>query len=1363
MVGTLSLAAGDFDGSGVDQLMVGSAYWSGRSIGIPDGTYQKGTLVTQPVVFLIKGGQGSGTISGAASAGAGSGTTNLTVSLGKQVYLLRQVTVSGATGSWAAINGTWQVTPTTDGFSLPVDSSQFGSFDGQTVQVNVAAPLTQADTKELDAFPGLAGYSPGPIRIDEADRDARIRVQMLPGVFHFDPGKGFGYRRRQVAVAWNARPAASTSPYAVLDGDPHLAIIQVSNDDKITVAAAENGLFGAFQGVQTLSMAAGAFRGDNDTHDPTWSVFLSAPRGTAQVTPFTAGQVHSVFQVAPDATDPNKLQLTRVCSGKEDMVGYSTDSTSGIASPYYCQIWGDDAKVELPDGNTDGNNRYERLPAIAADLNGNSLKLGAPVHYEITKPVKAQFILEQPPQHAAYFDDGSGNGAQVHTINRYPSFNTSMQDSQKHSVNSNNKDHTDWTVGGSAQYSASYQQSFGLAADDTGVGERVKVAVTAKLSYDYDNVSENYTTTAGNFTVTQQNATGTDDVLIYNSEILDLWRYRIFGNGADTGDPQKPYAYYDIVLPGTSSYVSYPGGRDVDWYQPVHEPGNILSYPSRTSVCNPSDIGPITVQDKNIVNQVIPLIACTQQYYNGNSSSISLNFDHTTTTGSSTDYTHKIHADLDVSASVTAGASLGGIGTALGTSGADLDVHGGADWGQLTTSDDSTSASTGITVNSPQGDSNHAYPYYPIFYDTDAGALKVAFAVGDLTASGAGGGFWTSYYGQQPDPALNLPNRFNATYSDNGVLNGWEADNTINRKRMKGIVIRSSQKDPRGQYPLLGRNPRDGDTVIFETRIYNYSVSSTPTSPITVQLSVIPMDNRNNEICRSAGGTQPAYTRGGHVCPVGDRTVIGNASSAPVGGTQTATLNARENKLMYFAWPTKGYGPPQGVTPYRVYVDLIGDPKNEIYPPEKPCTALPCDSNLSIEKDIDPGQNNEGWSLISVEAPAQRLQAGGSSGPVPDAAQLALGSDTPLLGGPEGNFLEANLRQPFPLRLTAFSTQPTPLHSYVSIYDGKPGEPGTQMIASKIVRGLRPDGATVWQNWTPSTLVPHHLYATVQNSNGAQPLGDLVVDVQRSIGDVNGDGRVDSHDLNILTRDLGKSVAESACGPACDIDGDGSITETDRILMANLCDWQGCAFATSEYVGGARSPLEPDMRTLRQSDLTARTAWFAANPEGGKALYSASPVSNGLVAYGEELQRKHALHSIQYYYKGNPVTTGPMAPWPTVPPVQTAIYADPATGTNENEVVVPLVIVNNGTDAITALELSQLRVQTLAGSGQAAIISSDFGLPGGSDFVPGASNKVSVRLRVPTTVRKLKLTETGSLASETGSGYQFSSAQIVFP
>ena len=72
----------------------------------------------------------------------------------------------------------------------------------------------------------------------------------------------------------------------------------------------------------------------------------------------------------------------------------------------------------------------------------------------------------------------------------------------------------------------------------------------------------------------------------------------------------------------------------------------------------------------------------------------------------------------------------------------------------------------------------------------------MSYGVGDLTASSAGSAFWGNNYAQLPDPALNLPNRFDATYGPGGNLNGWEPDTSIVRQRLKGFVIRKTDHQP---------------------------------------------------------------------------------------------------------------------------------------------------------------------------------------------------------------------------------------------------------------------------------------------------------------------------------------------------------------------------------------------------------------------------------------------------------------------------------------------------------------------------------------------------------------------------------------
>jgi Dockerin type I domain len=1244
MSGTVSLAAGNFDGSGSDQLLVSTVEWSGT---FSNGQFlASGEFNNTPMAFLLTAGPAQGTITGAASSGENNSTTDFAVSLGSGVYVPKSVTIAGGSGLWTQINGTWAVTPTATGFTLDVDSSGFGPFAGQDkVTVTVAAPLKQADYIKLEPYPGT---TTGQIEVKSDDRDGRIRVQAVPGLFHYDPNNGYDYRRREIALAWNARATPTKFPSLARDPDTHLALLQITPNDKIQLAYTGNNLIGNFQLFQNFSLAAGALRGDNATNDPTWSLYFTGVGIDFVGSNVARGMMAAVWKVSPVTGDSTKLNPEFVCSDKAN-TNETTPEFTGAPTPV-CPIWVDsETAVQLGDVGPNGNLNYLRLPSIAADLHGNSLRLGAPLHMELTNPGKADFILEQPPQHAAWLD--MGKGPSVVTINRYTSFNTSMVDSNKTDFASKVQDHTDWTAGVSEKLTA--QASWSAGADAGPVAEASEsntAKLSARVSYDYDHVHDSYTSGYDSYTTGQAAATGEDDSLIVESQILDLWRYRIYGSGTATGDANNPNAFYDIVIPGPS-LLSSPGGRDVDWYQPQHEVGNILSYPSRTEVCSPPDIGPITIRNLNISNKVMPLIGCQQEFYNGNSHSLSLQLDHQSGNGDSTDYTNKVSTGLDFKYSYRVDFEVFGNGGQFKAT-TDTDVHGGQDWGQLNTSDSTTTNATGITLNSPQGDSNHAYPYYPIFYNTEPGGLKVAYGVGDITASGAGGPFWTDNYAQLPDPALNLPNHFDATYGPGGNVNGWEPDNTIVRKRMKGFVIRRPEINSiTGDYSLLGSNPQDGDKVLLEARVYNYSISTTPAS-FTVQFSVIPYDSTtDNEICANI----PTTGKGGRVCPASVRTVIGTGTTQPAAGTSNVTLTGRGNTYSYLVWNTQGFGPSTaGANEYRVYVDLVSNTA-ELYPPEKPCTAVPCEDDFSNENNVDPGQNNEGWGLISVakrveggpfggsravNATHGSLDAGGPNG----AAVQALGFAATAAGkrgGKKSKPQVAYLLQPMSLRLTAFSGAQSNLHGHVSVFDGKPGARNTKTIAIKTVHGVTPDGTSSWFTWTPKKKGPHYLYAVIQNTTGTTPLGDVVIHVRRAPGDLNGDGRVDRHDLNMLQRDVKKAVAESACSEECDLDGDGKITAKDLDLLSQACDSADCSFRFIEYVGGA-SPEEPDMREVRRTEQASLAAFRQSAAESGEVEFSEAQL------FQTERRRKQSLRSIEYYYRGKPVRQGPFAQGRTV-------------------------------------------------------------------------------------------------------------------
>ena len=72
--------------------------------------------------------------------------------------------------------------------------------------------------------------------------------------------------------------------------------------------------------------------------------------------------------------------------------------------------------------------------------------------------------------------------------------------------------------------------------------------------------------------------------------------------------------------------------------------------------------------------------------------------------------------------------------------------------------------------------------------------------------------------------------------------------------------------------------------------------------------------------------------------------------------------------------------------------------------------------------------------------------------------------------------------------------------------------------------------------------------------------GDTVYLLDATLaGDLDGDCDVDTDDINILLADRNLPVESSACGEACDLDGDGVITGLDARQLTLMCTLPGCA------------------------------------------------------------------------------------------------------------------------------------------------------------------------------------------------------------
>jgi hypothetical protein len=829
-----------------------------------------------------------------------------------------------------------------------------------------------------------------------------IRVQVVAGLFKFAPEEGFDFSRRQLVLVYSLSGLFSNGRVLSL----------IPADDLMTVALQNATSLEPTGG--RFAVAAGNFRGYLPDSEPLWSLLIGAWHDDG-----TYGLKAFMFDA----------------SGTVQPVGQQ--SLGSPQSP-------DSAKA--------------RLPVVAYDADGDTLYLGAPVHFTLTDLVRTDFIVQEPPKHLAYI-----NG-RVRNISRRPDFYVELKDSEGATFSTKSTDTSDWNFGGSLELSS---KSTIKGSGDIGlvkVEAEASVAASAKVSYDYDEHQSSYNSSYVERTLTFTGQTNDDDYLVSQIQLFDIWRYRLYGLNASTATGKPINTFYDIVLPGPA-LEARGGGRVFDWYQPVHENGNILSYPRLTDkTSRPRDLGCFTLtftsEDCTSDNGVIaPLVPPQLLHYDGTSVDIGLKFTRESGAGATRQYTQTLGGSLDLRVSAKAGASYFGVGGEVETA-VNASINASNSWGNLSSSQNTTSESTGITLRKPDnGDITKAYPFAPLVYIARDGTFKVTHAVGELNFDDS---WWQDTYGRKPDPALNLPNRF---IKSGGT---WEPNKRLSRKQLRGFFYCLPSSNQSAPCTPLTSQPVDGDRVRLLVQVYNYSTAKLA-QKVWVRFEAVQYNtNTNREI--------------GHRMRLGETTL--------------AQILPRQMRAASLNWDTTGFGPASGrgrVT-YRIYVVL--DPKNtikEIYETE-PAGGF------------DPGQNNEGWGpTLTVAAPATARMVQQTPGSRRAAATGDLDSATvqveavaaldALSGELSEGLVYARRGEPLQVRVHLRSTDSDLSAYHLLVFAAGellPRDRQGEVIAGLTVPGVDAiEGAYVWLEWIPTTLGDTELRAVLAEAfNTRRPLQD---------------------------------------------------------------------------------------------------------------------------------------------------------------------------------------------------------------------------------------------------------------------------------
>jgi hypothetical protein len=855
----------------------------------------------------------------------------------------------------------------------------------------------------------------------------QTRIKAVPGLFVFDPARGLGLYGRQVAVAYNDRRRLDDPSAA-----QRLNIETYSISPNLrTISPLTAPLHLDNKGVDTsFDLVAGGFAVNGRMGDPTWSLAVSQ------------------LKVQPRQT-VNSLSMVRPSGGLGNPTGLSVTSTGGNTACSSCPF-------------SSPSNRL-RWSLTADDYQGRSVRFGAPVHFRINRLVNTDFVLQEPPKHA-YWDP---KDQKVVNVSRFPTIQTSLKTMEGRTFEGKSKDTSGYSIGGSVKISASASAQ---AGESNTIGSaKISVDVANKTSYNYDWNHDTYNSNYSERTLTEATAAENDDVVTGRLQTFDIWRYRVLGVPKVTAQSENPpkefqaNAFYDIVLPGPELKFSA-GGLDLDWYHPLHENGNILSYPAPSDgTFNPTDLGtfdiPCPSADKSKCNAdgtltvSEPIIPSSQRFVNATSESIAIDYGNKTGSGDSIKTDHKLANSTDVKAGVS--VQLGGKENNVTKSGSvEVNFSAGGNWSNLNTTDSITTNKTGITVGRTSIASKEAYAFYPVFYATEDGTIKVAHAA-DPLGSNAGKSFWSNLYGKKADPALNLPLRFTREGT------AWIPNRDISRKQIRGFYLLTVQPNPiTGQFDILGLTPVTGDKVRLSVQVYNYS-TGVAFSDCEVKFSAIkynPIDN----------------TESGPLLAI---------------GTTHVSLNPRGNTAAQVIWDTTKFGPAtqSASQTYRIYVQLnYNGAIDEIYPPEDPNQIY----GPGLPKGLDPGQNDEGFGYATVMAPAVGSLTASQTTKAP--LHLYLGSQALKVGGPQGYTADAGLLveqagAQVALRVQVCGSQPSRDIADVVVFDGPPAE--GNVVAWKrvpVTDGEQCDYA--WFQWVPSVRGEHTLVTEVlQDQDDPQP------------------------------------------------------------------------------------------------------------------------------------------------------------------------------------------------------------------------------------------------------------------------------------
>lgn len=607
----------------------------------------------------------------------------------------------------------------------------------------------------------------------------------------------------------------------------------------------------------------------------------------------------AVLRILAEATPENVIEIYDV----DPDAGYVPQLSSTYVLPSSFEVY-----------NECGHNFAGSL-LQAGDLQGRSVRVGEPEIIRVTQASQPQIILGTPPMHVAYvkLDRNSSDPPEIVNFTTIPdAFKSSFQTMVTDTAQSSNQSTTSYATATKKTDSSTLKVSFGKVASASETTKQVQ-----SQTHD-ESVSQAYNTyTSESFDAST--STGFGDQIWFTAERFNIYAYPVIGQTAcPAEDPScdEPEPLYMLFSGPDEISRETVNATAVEWYQPVHQPGQVFSYPWSMD------------QLEQRTGDLLLLTGLGASFYTDDSLrtvQVTWSEQQGMDATSSTVDTYSQETDKSTSASATLEKTVNvGVGETES-----VETGTSDSFETLNSSSTVLGAATGIGVDKPDSfldPAQYQYRVEPFVFgepppggtaqsidlDTDietTGVLQTAF-VADPTDSLAGPWWASSPYVQFPDVALNHPRRWGETLDRPTSTSDLPASCLpLSLTDTQASCLSINDPDPddiwtsefywmRGLLVTVGgtagsqrTTAEEGDDVFLQARVYNYSLAEMqPGTEVHARFYRQQWDHTTN-------------------LPLGDSVLIGERTVDPIPPFDTETDTTAPNwQVVSVSFDTTGMG-----------------------------------------------------------------------------------------------------------------------------------------------------------------------------------------------------------------------------------------------------------------------------------------------------------------------------------------------------------------------------------------------------------------------------------------------------------------------